>query len=39
MTTPAALKTAITQEAVASPPDNASEGDAPSAVLETVTEL
>ena len=39
MRTPAALNTAITQEAVPSPADNASDGDPPAAVFETVTEL
>ena len=39
MTTPATLTTAITHEAVASPPDSASEGDSPAPVLDAVTEL
>jgi hypothetical protein len=37
--TQAALKTAITQDAVPSPADNASAGDPPAAGFETVTEL
>ena len=39
MRTPAALKTAITQEAFPSPADDASDGEPPEAVLETLTEL
>ena len=39
MTTPATLMIAITQEAVASPADSASEGEPPSAVRDAMTEL
>ena len=39
ISTPATLKTAITQEAVPSPADKASAGSAPAAVCRPMTEL